>query len=518
MGDIIFDDKNVNAEMCMLGCLFLHPDIYLTSGSMIKAKYDFTDKACQFLYTAFEEYYQTFSQEISESKVNNYMSQNTERLKTYKSYGGWKTIKAFMDLADVNDFRNYFNTVKKYSLVREYARNGFPAEKILSYKDFQMLTANDVYRLMRAKADHINSVINVIDDPVIVTKDNMTLVDSYLLCPQMGIPTPWRAYNEAFKGLLPSKVLIQAFKSNEGKSRNLTYLIAYVTLIQKKKFMMLSNEQQEKDVRNCLLTTVINGKEFQELHGIKMHKTEEELTLGKYHPDDNPDVYIERKTDENGIVIESDEEYIARVKTTQDYQNVKRVTDWMEAQLEGKFYFRDITDDYSNERIEMELRKASVVYSCDAFAYDTAKASGMDDWKELKKCITEITELAKQLKLTGICTFQLSDESENVSIFDFNSTQLASSKQVRHVVDCLTMGRRLKVDEYHLCQYIPFDTEKRLMWGQPIEIDLNEDKAYFAIKIDKNRIGRRADIILFEIDLDINKWNCIGYLVKKKMQ
>jgi hypothetical protein len=186
----------------------------------------------------------------------------------------------------------------------------------------------------------------------------------------------------------------------------------------------------------------------------------------------------------------------------------------MDAQLDGRFYFRDVTDDYSNERLEMEIRKAKVVFQCDAFAYDTAKASGMDDWKELKKCITQITELAKQLELAGVLTFQLSDESENVSIFDFNSTQLASSKQVRHVVDCLTMGRRLKKDEYHLCQYIPFNADDA--WGEVVEQDLNERYAYFAIKVDKNRIGRRADIILFQIDLDINEWTCLGYLIKKK--
>lgn len=510
MSDTAFEDKNINAEICLVGSLLKSPDLYLTSGTLIKAKYDFTDDACKFFYNCFEEYYLTFSQEVSEIKFNNYMSQNNERLRQYKKYGAWKTVNSFMNLADENDFRNYLNIVKKYSLIREYARNGFPAEKILNYKNFQTLTANDIYRLMRAKADNINSVINVIDDPVVVTQGNIKLVDSYLLRPQMGIPTPWEAYNEAFKGLLPNRVLIQAFKSNEGKSRNLTYLIAYVTLIQKKKFMMFSNEQQEADVRNCLLTTVINGKEFQKLHGVVMHKTEEELTLGRYHPDDNSNIYVERREDE------TDKEYIDRVKSTQDYQNVKKVAEWMDEQLEGCFYFRDVTDDYSNERLEMELRKCAVVYKCDAFAYDTAKASGIDDWKELKKCITNIVELAKQLHLTGICTYQLSDESENVSIFDFNSTQLASSKQVRHVVDCLTMGRRLKVDEYHLCQYIPFQDDN-LCWGEVVPLDLNEKKAYFAIKVDKNRIGHRADIILFEIDLDINEWNCIGYLIKKKV-
>ena len=510
MSETMFENKNVNTEICLVGALLKSPDLYLLGGNLVKSQYDFTDEACQFLFNSFEEYYLTFSQEITQSKFNNYMSQNTERFKQYNRLGGWKTVQSFMDLADENDFKNYFQTCKKYSLVRQYEKEGFPADKILNYKNFQTLTANDVYRLMRAKADQINSTINLIDDPVVVTKDNMKLVDSYLVSPQMGIPTPWFAYDSAFKGLLPSRVLIQAFKSNEGKSRNLTYLIAYVTLIQKKKFMMLSNEQQEKDIRNCLLTTVINGKEFQVLHGVKMHKTEEELTLGKYHPDNDPKGYVEREDDE------SDESYIARVKATKDYQNVRRVAEWMDQQLEGKFYFRDVTDDYSNERLEMELRKCSVVYQCDAFAYDTAKASGMDDWKELKKTITGIVELSKQLNLTGVCTFQLSDESENVSIFDFNSTCLASSKQVRHVVDCLTMGRKLKRDEYHLCSYITGDIDEN--WGEPLEYDLDIKKEYFAIKIDKNRIGRRADIILFEINLDINEWTCIGYLVKKKNQ
>jgi replicative DNA helicase len=509
VSETAFENKNVQAEMCLIGCFYKNPDLYLTSGQMIKSKYDFTDGACKFLYTAFEEYYLTFSTDVSEGKVNNYMSQHIERLKQYKQYGGWKTIRSLMDLADAEDFKNYFNIVKKYSLIREYARNGFPAEKILSHQNFQMLTANDVYRLMRAKADNINSVVNVLDEPVVLTKDTIKTVDSYLLRPQMGILTPWKAYNDCFKGLLPGRVLIQAFKSNQGKSRNLTYLIAYVTLIQKQKFMMLSNEMTEADIKNCLLVSVYNNKVFQDLHGVYGRKPEEEIVLGKYRTDENPHQYIERKENE------TDDEYIERVKATKDYQNVKKVCDWMELQLEGKFYFKDITDDYSNERLEMEIRKAKVVYNCSCFAFDTAKAAGgNDDWKELKHTITNIVELAKQLGLSGICTYQLSDESENIPIFEFNSTQLASSKQVRHVVDCLTMGRRLREDELHLCQYIPFEADDA--WGEVVEQDLDPHKTWFGIKVDKNRAGANGSIILFEIDLDINVWTCKGYLIKKK--
>ena len=109
MGDTVFEDKNVNAEICLVGSLLKSPDLYLTSGNMIKAKYDFTDEACRFLYTAFEEYYLTFSQEVTENKLNNYMSQNNERFKLYRKYGAWKTVKSFIDLADENDFKNSYD-------------------------------------------------------------------------------------------------------------------------------------------------------------------------------------------------------------------------------------------------------------------------------------------------------------------------------------------------------------------------------------------------------------------------
>ena len=138
---ITYDDKNVNVELLFCGCMYGSPDLYIKYGQSIKSKYDFSDEACRFFYDQFENYYLTFSQDVSENKVNNYMSQNIEVFKRYKSYGGWKTIREMMSLADVADVQNYFSTIKKYSLIREYVRKGFPADRILSFKNFQMLTA-----------------------------------------------------------------------------------------------------------------------------------------------------------------------------------------------------------------------------------------------------------------------------------------------------------------------------------------------------------------------------------------
>ena len=66
----------------------------------MRSKYDFSDPAVKFFYDSFETYYLTFSQTVDETKMNVFMSQNPERLKTYKQYKGWKTIQQYMNLAD----------------------------------------------------------------------------------------------------------------------------------------------------------------------------------------------------------------------------------------------------------------------------------------------------------------------------------------------------------------------------------------------------------------------------------
>jgi replicative DNA helicase len=509
--EVKFDKTNVQAELLFCGSLYKEPDLYLSYGESTRSKFDFSDPATRFFYDFFEEYYLTFSQDVSQNKINNFATQNSERLKSYKNYGGWKTIQGMMDIADPHDFKNVYNTVKKYSLIREYDRNGFPAEKILSHKNFQYLTANDVYRIMRSKADKINTVINVIEEPVVLTKGVAQVVDSYLLTPQFGIQTHWQGYNEYFRGLLPGNVLFQGFLSNEGKSRNLVNLIAYVTLIKKQKFMLLSNEMTEVAMKNCLITTVLNCKEFKEFHGVELMKPEKEITMGLYR-DDTTKEFIYRRKDDNGSYIESEEDFINRVKKSTEYQDVAKVAQWMEEQLEGKFYFNDITADYSDEAIELEIRRAKLVYNCNCFAVDTLKAWGAEDWVKVKATATKIVELGKELDLFGICTFQLTDATVFDSVFELSSNNIGAAKGIKHPVDLLTLGKRITPEEYPSLQYLAYDES----WGEEVTQDLDPNYKYFALKIDKNRLGSKDKIMLFRYCLDTNVWDNVGYVIKKQ--
>ena len=513
--DVVIDKKNVQAELLFVGSFYKSPELYLTYGGTTKSKYDLSDNAMRFFYDLFEDYYLTFSQDFSENKMNNFATQNMERLKSYREYGGWKTIKSITDMADPNDFKNIYNTVKKYSLIREYDRNGFPADKILAHKKFQHLTPNDIYRLMRSKADKINTDINVIDEPIIMTKDIQKTIDNYLVSPQFGTEVHWKGYNDFFRGLLPGHVLFQGFLANEGKSRNLVNLIAYVVLVKKQRFMLLSNEMTYSAILNCFITTVICGEEYKSLHGIDIKKPEKEITMGLYR-DDNTGEFVTRKCNSNGEFTESEEDYKARIRATKEYQQVAQIAKWVEDQIDGKFYYTDITSDYSEEAIELEMRRAKILYKCNHVALDTLKAYGEERWEQVKKLATKVTEITKELGLFTVASFQLTDDSLFCDIFDLSSNNISAAKGIKHPADLLVLGKKIAPDEYHKYQYEPYDDDLNEAWGEPTLQDLHPEKFYFGIKIDKNRLGERNKVLLFEYNLNFNEWKNIGLLYKRR--
>ena len=504
-------DCNVQAEILFVGSIAKDLDLIVNYSTFMRSKYDFSDPATKFFYDNLETYFLTFSQTLDETKMNVFMSQNEERLKLYKQYKGWKTLQRFMTLADENDVRNYFDTVKKYSLVREYGRNGFPVEKILSHRNFDKMSPNDIYRIIRTKADKINTVINAGEEAVELTDKNSSQIDKYLEKPNFGLPFPWYMYNEFFLGLRETKVLFEGFLSNEGKTRKLVLLAAYVALVQNENFFLMSNEMDEEDLRSCLITTVINNKEFQELHGVHITKPEKEIVLGVYH-DKNGDI-IRRKIDDNGVYLESNEDYIKRIKdTSEEYWNVKKVTDWIDSSdRKGKVMFKDVGDDYSPERIEFELRKAKMVQNIKYYGYDTLKGYNTDDWSQIKQFATKLKELTKELRMSGYAVFQLSDDTVFTDIFSLSSNNIANAKQIKHVADILNIGKKLNKEEYHKYQVV-LECDS---WGEPVTEDLDLSKQYFCIKPDKNRAGSKDKIMLFEIDLNLNIWRNIGYIIKK---
>ena len=173
--------------------------------------------------------------------------------------------------------------------------------------------------------------------------------------------------------------------------------------------------------------------------------------------------------------------------------------------------FKDVGDDYSDNRLEFELRKYRATSNVIYYAYDTLKGYRSEDWSVIKQSATRLKELTKELGMSGFIVFQLTDDTVFTDVFSLSSNNIAGAKGMKHVTDALTLGKKISKDEYHKYQVV-YENES---WGEPVIEDLDYNKQYFAIKADKNRSGDKDKIMAFEIDLNYNIWDNVGYIIKK---
>lgn len=517
VGEIVNEDLghlkdlliNVQNEILLVGSFYKEPDLYIKYGQFIRSKYDFADEATKFFYDCFELMYKTFSQTVDEFKVNTFMSQDADRFKNYSKFGRYETVKKWINFADIEDVDNYYETVKKYSLVREYHRKGYPIEKMIKHPRFQTMTAEQVYKVIKSGADKISTVILCNKESAIINSQMQETISGYLIKPQMGLLTSWQMFNEMYRGCRLGKVVFDGLLSNEGKTRKLMMLACYITMIQDEKFLLLSNEMDEEDLRSCCITTVLNNEEFKKVHGINIMKKEKEIVLGLYR-DDRTGNFLQREMDDEGFYIESEEEFIKRVeRNSEEYRLVKKVAEWVDQKRETQLLFRDVGSDYSDTALEFEFKKHNAIYGVKYGGYDTLKGYGTDDWQTVKQTATKLKEMMKEINMFLYAVFQLTDDALYKDVFELNSNYISNSKQIKHVADHLCLGKRLNKEDYHKYRYIPLGC-----WGEDCYENLDLSKTYYGVKTDKNRGGNKEGIALYEVNLDYNIWKNIGILIK----
>ena len=323
-----------------------------------------------------------------------------------------------------------------------------------------------------------------------------------------GLALPFPILSEVFKGIRKGETMAFAMPSNAGKSRFTINLAAYVALVHKKKVLVISNEMSEEKMKLCFLTTIINNKDIQKIHGYNIKKNETEILEFKFRPDNKENVEV----DENGFVIqakdESRKDFVKRLSTiSSEFNDIVAVSNWAEKELKNSIYFINITD-HTNDELQKVIMNYYYKEKIEYVFYDTLKTdtANIGNGEEIKRTATILSNIAQNFGIYIFSTLQLMESTTmpiNLSIND-----LAVSRTVKEVLDTLCLLKQILKEDLDKYEYSLQEIDTKFYDLEKFE---DPDVRYYACVVDKNRAGAKPKV-LFRLNLAYNYWEELGYL------
>ncbi len=327
-----------------------------------------------------------------------------------------------------------------------------------------------------------------------------------------GLPLPFPTLTDVFKGIRKGETMAYAMPSNAGKSRFTIDLAAHTALVHKKKVLIISNEMSEEKMKLCLITTIINNKAIQELHGQTISKTEGELLEFKFRPDNKKNVEV----DEDGFILkrekETQEQFVKRlVEESTEFNKIIEITNWANKEIKNSIYFINITD-HTNDELKKVIMNYYYKEQIEYVFYDTLKTdtANIGIGEELKKTATILSNLAQNFNMFICSTLQLAES--NTLPVNLNVNDLAVSRTVKEVLDTLCLIKQINRDTLQNYEYSLNEVDTKFF---DLEKYDDPDIRYYACVVDKNRAGAKPTL-LFKLNLAYNVWEELGYLRLKQ--
>lgn len=515
--------RSMFTELTFIGALFLEPRFAKKYEDFITAKYDFTADSTIFFYYALVGLGKRTDWKIQPETVNAYMADNKERAKIYQQYGGYSWIKYVINMAKdnnaVDNIDNYYNMVKKYSLVREFWKRGMKVlmENAVKSSEFPTMKPRDILLKVYSVFGNVYTKLANGEEVKDLTSGCVDYIDTKLERPEVGLSLPFPIMTQVFQGVRLGQFWAWGMLSNAGKSRFLMRIIAHIAFVEGKKVLIISNEMTEEEMRACLITTTINNPDIQALHGIKIDgKNQVDIQNGVYNADSQ--FYIRDDVIDAKVVRTPDEtieDYIKKLEElSTEYRNIKAIATWIDKEMKDRIKIVETGSDYSDSDLKQIIENTCIAEGIDYVFYDTFKndKDAMGDWAAMKKTATLLSEIAKKKNIFIGANIQLTDDANLSKPLELSSMNIANSKQIKHVLDTLCLFKEIPFSEFNKYVYWLGTTDKP---RSDALNDLAMEKRYYVCKIDKNRAGIKPDL-LFELNLNTNIWNEVGRVGLRK--
>lgn len=396
--------------------------------------------------------------------------------------------------------------LKKYFLKAPTSSLQRKILEILEYKHYDDMSAEEVENAIEQIG-----VTNKLSQAVLNKNVTRFLLSGENTLRQ-GLPIQFPILSKVFKGFRRGEMMSYAMPSNAGKSRFTVKLASYLSLINKKKVLIISNEMSEEKMRLCLITTIINDPEMRKLHQKDLKISESEILDFKFRATDPK----KTKVDENGYVLreknEKSKDFAKRlIEESQDFRDLLEIADWVSEQIENSMYFIHITE-HSNDDLKKIILNYYYKEGIEYIFYDTLKTDtdNIGNGEELKRTATILSNIAQKYKIFIGSSLQLLES--NTLPVNLTINDLSVSKTVKEVLDILCLLKQISKQTLNKYEYSDTDTFDKCY---DLEIPKDVDIRYYVCVVDKNRAGAKPTV-LFRLNLAYNTWEELGYVRLKQ--
>lgn len=449
------------------------------------------------LFTEAEKYApEVAKQNFNFAKVTEESNRLKEILKEHYKNTKRKIEDVYINLKKLFVIRKHYLGIPVKSVQKEIS-------DILNYKLYDKMSVEEVESAIEQVTVTEKFKRSILNDDIteFLVKGDNTLTN--------GLNLPFKILSSVFKGIRQGETMAFAMPSNSGKSRFTINMAAYIALIHKKKVLIISNEMSEEKMKLCLITTILNNPEIQQLHGKKLHKTEGELLEFKFRPNDDA---VAVKVDNDGFVLkeegETQAQFVKRLsKISTEFNMTTAVTDWFHKQVNNYMYFINITD-HTNDELKKVIMNYYYKEKVEYVFYDTLKTDieNIGNGEEIKKTATILSNLAQNFEMFIGSTLQLAET--NTDPVNLNINDLAVSRTVKEVLDTLCLFKQIHNEDLDKYEYSLNEVDTKFF---DLEKFKDPDVRYYSCVVDKNRAGSKPKL-LFRLNLAYNEWDELGYL------
>lgn len=500
--------RNSHSERLLLGNIVCNPSLISEYADTL-SPYDFADADARYLYCVLQGYYAAYGdEEVTPERISaiaaNLQEETGLRMPgmTPEALQQYLVTIRKLGIFQPADSEAY-QSVKRYSMLRQLEAIGIDVREIYEREDFADLTAENVIGLIYEKLDPIANAASLHpheDFCSNIAKRALRFFEN----PEIGLQLPFAFINEHMHGLCPNDFTLIGGLSNTGKGRFLMNVLIWLVAKEGQTVCLLSNEMTSEDFFKAMVCTIVNTPQ---LHDKNLKLPQSNIVQSRFKDDEGE--YIDRLPDEAGM------DFHARVvETSTECQEYEAVLQWWEDTFPGRFIFVNVANDYSTPRLKREIRRAKA-NGCTVIAYDTLKGYQSQEWSELVQATTDLSEVIKSDRegLIGLATFQLTDDTAKSKPEELTSMKIARAKGIMHLADNILMFMPLRDEQrdfYEVASLEEVDED-----GESLRVPIDEDISIAAFRIVKNRRGGgKEKVYAVQNNLDLNRWEYIGTLVK----